>query len=62
MTKLIKSWQLKSIFYNAVRIIIEDVRKEKYNFDDPIVLHRYAGEKALILLKDITIRFNLNNI
>jgi len=59
MNKLIKSWQLRSVFYNMIRIIISDVREKKYNFDDSIILHRYAGEKAVILLKDITIRFNL---
>ncbi len=59
MNKFIKSWQLKTVFYNTIRIIISDVREKKYNFDDPKVLHRYAGEKAVILLKDITIRFNL---
>ena len=62
MSKLIKSWQLRNIFYNTTRIIIEDVKTNKYNFDDPMVLHRYAGEKAKVLLKDITIRFNLKEV
>lgn len=60
MNKLIKSWQLRTIFYNTIRIIISDVKKNKYNFDDSKILHRYAGKKAIILLKDITIRFKLN--
>lgn len=59
MNKLIKSWQLRTIFYNTIRIIISDVKDKKYNFDDPKVLHRYAGNKAVVLLKDITIRFKL---
>lgn len=59
MSKLIKSWQLRNILYNTIRIIVEDVKTKKYDFDDPIVLHRYIGEKAKILLKDITIRFSL---
>jgi len=59
MNKLIKSLQLRTVFYNTIRAVISDVKEKKYNFDDPKVLHRYAGEKAVILLKDITIRFNL---
>ena len=59
LSKLLKSWQLRTIFYNTIRIITSDVREKKYDFNDPIVLHRYAGEKALVLLKDITIRFKL---
>ena len=59
MNKYIKSWQLRTVFYNTIRVIISDVKEKKYNFDDPKVLHRYAGKKAIVLLKDITIRFNL---
>ena len=59
MNKFIKSLQLRTVFYNTIRIIISDVREKKYNFDDPIILHRYCGEKAKELLKDITIRFKL---
>lgn len=59
MSKLLKSWQIRTVFYNTIRIIISDVKERKYNFDDPKVLHRYAGKKAMVLLKDITIRFNL---
>ena len=59
MSKLLKSWQIRTIFYNTIRIIISDVKEKKYNFDDPKALHRYAGKKAMVLLKDITIRFNL---
>jgi len=59
MNKLIKSWQLRTVFYNTIRIIISDVKENKYNFDDPKILHRYAGKKAVLLLKDVTIRFNL---
>ena len=59
MNKLIKSWQLRTVFYNTIRVIISDVKGNKYNFDDPKVLHGYAGRKAVVLLKDITIRFNL---
>ncbi len=42
MNKFIKSWQLKTVFYNTIRVIISDVKEKKYNFDDPKVLHRYA--------------------
>lgn len=59
MSELLKSLQIRTVFYNTIRIIISDVREKKYNFDDPKVLHRYAGKKAMVLLKDITIRFNL---
>jgi len=59
MSELLKSWQIRTIFYNTIRIITSDVKEKKCNFDDPKVLHRYAGEKAMVLLKDITIRFNL---
>ena len=57
MDKLIKSWQLRTVFYNIIRIIISDVREKKRDFDDPIVLHRYAGEEAKVLLKELAIRF-----
>ena len=59
MEKYLKSLQLRTVFYNTIRSVIEDVREKRHNIDDPITLHRYCGEKAMELLKDITIRFNL---
>ncbi len=59
MNKLIKSLQLRTVFYNIIRTVISDVKEQKYDFNDPIILHRYCGDKAKELLKDITIRFKL---
>ena len=59
MNKLIKSLQLRTVFYNIIRAVISDVKEQKYDFNDPIILHRYCGDKAKELLKDITIRFKL---
>ena len=59
MNKLIKSLQLRTVFYNTIRAVISDVKEQKYGFNDPIILHRYCGDRAKELLKDITIRFKL---
>ena len=59
MDKYLKSLQLRTVFYNTIRTIISDVKEKKQNFDDPMILHRYCGERAKELLKDITIRFKL---
>ncbi len=59
MDKYLKSLQLRTVFYNIIRAVISDVKEQKHDFNDPIALHRYCGERAKELLKDVTIRFKL---